>query len=335
MYDSTPELDRSPSLSSNSSGTSSSVSSLPPITPALHQLSSFPSSSYPHSPNSSLLDHHSSKVRPAKIDTGAGAKTGPWSAGHRTGAGSSSFGDAKRMWSGLERNDSVGGGGGVGLGLGRSPSPVKEGSEQSTPRSVKRATWGYGQGSGNNSAGTSPSPTKTNGTTPLEGSPRTTSSSPTRKPLPSIPFPPSSPTRSSTNSPTTSTSARQLSSSIFSSRAATNVPIDQQPRSTSPVHRSRFDSFTPSTSTTSLGGGLGRQGTHRRANTLPHNTLLNSIGLPLPPDDLAGGAEVAGTFSRVFLSSASFLPKQKPDPHFLPFLTQVYPDEPDFLDPPT
>ncbi|BGP43492.1 iqgap-related protein [Rhodotorula kratochvilovae] len=256
MY-ATPDLDRSPSLSSNSSA-ASSAGTQPPITPALSSVSTFPSPSKTAATSdfgTPLGKSPFPRLSPSKTPT-SGSKPSPWSAGHRTGAGSQSFDAARAAFANLDNSG------------GSAPSPILRPSPFGGDSSYRPSSPGsFRTGSPVRDGASSP----TRSTSPVRfgtpGSPtRRFGSTSARPPLPSIPsdrpsYSPShgSPALGSTsrNSPSLSgsASARVLSSAIFSTRD---------------------------------GSGLDRSGVgsvrrfekgHRRAMTLPQ---LGADGLPLP-----------------------------------------------------
>ncbi|GAA5972838.1 hypothetical protein JCM11641_003965 [Rhodosporidiobolus odoratus] len=292
-YESSPNLDRSPSLSSNSSG-ASSAGTLPPITPALPQTSTFSPPADPHvsefgTPLKATLSK--SSRTPTAI---GGGKTSPWSAGHRTGGGAKSFDAARAAFTSMERDSdgngrsspvlrttpfgSVRGGGGT-----DSPSPgqaswARSGSPVRPSSPFKRED-----------GLPSPAPANSPFAFPVSASPSaaqrmstspTRMASPTRSarpPLPTIPSdrPAMSPqpnygSPSFTTSPNLGHAQRErvLSSAIFSSRDRPSSPA--LPNSTEFASIDRGIGSIRST--------VGRGG-HKRAMTLPHNSL-GANGLP-------------------------------------------------------
>lgn len=274
LYSSNP-LDRSPSLSSNSSG----ASSLGPITPALPGSSTFPSpamgSEYDsHSPNPSIL--RSSRGSIANLAAySRGGKEAPsrstptWTAGHRAGSASV---DSPRTFG----------------GLGKSPSlrtgllPIDE------PKEDKVAAWRSGSPRTRTLSQVSQYENRAASPTLRSASP--TPSSPSHHsyvPSPSSYSPHPSPTAYSPHPSSPTTSARALSSSIFSSRSPALPPPH------SPLPTDLAGSVVGSVRSLQGSDGLARTGSfargHRRAMTLPH---LGEGGLPVPP----GEAEVVGAF---------------------------------------
>ncbi|GAA6016992.1 hypothetical protein JCM11491_006122 [Sporobolomyces phaffii] len=274
-----PFLDRSPSLSSDSGA--SSASSLPPITPALGSVSSFASTSmkeplesvnefgsppkaiFPRIGKSSTSSSNSSTPPPS-------GRPGPWSKGHRTGAGSASFDAARAAFSNLEngrtspiiRTTSFSDVKGR-----RSPSPTKD----------------------------SPARTTSPALTPIPSSP-TRTGSPTRFSRPPLPTIPSSSNVDPTAAPAPSSrplsmsigpqSARILSSAIFSSKDRPSSPVIGNGEGSPVLERGIGSMRRPD--------GRG----HRRAMTLPQ---LGLNGLPVPGADVAG-EDVPGLPGRVRLS---------------------------------
>ncbi|KAK4704775.1 Ras GTPase-activating-like protein IQGAP2/3, partial [Phenoliferia sp. Uapishka_3] len=309
------DLDRSPSLSSNSSGVSS-VHSLNPATPALAPASSFPSpqlkeytDSIPHQHDHVPLGNTANRATRGSIGNLAAysrdggkspisVRAQPWSSGHRTGAGVSSFDSARDKFGPVGRSPSLR------TGLLNQPTPE-------SPSEDKVAAWRYSSATSSptltspTSRGALPrpplSPTRvptdhrsTSPTSYARPSSRTSSTSPTRI---AHPLPPLDPHFSS------SASARIRASSIFSTRDAP-VPANLHPPSplvNSDLSRSVVGSVRGLQDGSSYARG------HRRAMTLPQ---LGAGGLPLPPDanaTLAAGEEVAG---RVRLSR----PAESPSP---------------------
>ncbi|GAA5901502.1 Iqg1p [Sporobolomyces salmoneus] len=268
-----PFLDRSPSLSSDSGA--SSASSLPPITPALGSISSFASTNG-REPLEPVNEFGSSPKtafpRMAKSSTSSsngsnspqiGRSGGPWSRGHKTGAGSASFDAARAAFSNLENGRSspviqttsfnnVKGR--------RSPSPNKDSPFRTTSPALPPVP---------------SSPTRT-------GSPTRFS----RSPLPTIPSTSSFETTSS-GSGATQLPSRPLSMSIGpqSARILSSAIFSSKDRPTSPVI-GNADGYPV------LDRGMGSMRRpdgrgHRRAMTLPQ---LGLNGLPVPGG--GGGAEV-------------------------------------------
>ena len=266
LYSSNP-LDRSPSLSSNSSG----ASSLGPITPALPGSSTFPSptmgSEYDsHSPNPSI--HRSSRGSIANLAAySRGAKDAPsrstptWTAGHRAGAVSV---DSTRTF----------GPGGKSPSLRTGLLPIVE------PKEDKVAAWRSGSPRTRTLSQVSQYENRSGSPTFRSGSPNPSTTS-HHSFVPS-PHPSYSPHPASPNA-----SARALSSAIFSSRS----PALPAPHS--PLPTDLAGSVVGSVRSLQ-GDGLARTNSfargHRRAMTLPH---LGAGGLPVPPGD----AEVVGTSS--------------------------------------
>ncbi|GAA5820379.1 hypothetical protein JCM10212_002727 [Sporobolomyces blumeae] len=247
-HNGSPFLDRSPSLSSDSGA--SSVSSIPPVTPALGSTASFTQpGKEPLEPVSEFAPSRQQTFpRLGKTSSGAAspsAKPSPWSAGHHTGAGSASFDAARAAFSNLEngRSSPVVRTTSFGDSMGRRPpSPVKD------------------------------SPSRT--TSPLfpPSSPNR-NASPTRYTRPVLPtIPSSSEAPPSPSRPLSaaigSQSARILSSAIFSSKDRPSSPALGGGEPGSPV-------FERSMGSMRRPEGRG----HRRAMTLPQ---LGLNGLPVP-----------------------------------------------------
>ncbi|GAA5998808.1 Iqg1p [Rhodotorula paludigena] len=273
MY-SSPDLDRSPSLSSNSSG-ASSAGTQPPKTPALSTVSTFSSSTSPFKEAISEFDTPGKAVfprlSPQKTPTSA-AKTSPWSAGHRA---SQSFDAARQTFANLERTASMSGGAspvsrstpfGDASNF-RAGSPVRSDGASSPTRPGSPVRFGT-PGSPTRGIGTGVGP-------PSSPTRFGSTSRATRPPLPTIPSdrPSDSPSfRSTTLS--TSASARALSSAIFSTR--------------DPAAQGAASPSLPQAPLTGLErsvvGSVRRfEKGHRRAMTLPQ---LGVNGLPSPD---AGG----------------------------------------------
>lgn len=260
MYD-TPDLDRSPSLSSNSSRASSSGTQ-PPITPALPAVPTFPSPS-----KASFASEAGTPVSKSPFPRSLSptkTPTSPWSAGHRTGAGSHSFDAARAAFANLDQG-------------GRAPSPVLRttpfgDSSNRHPSSPSSLRGGSPVRDGAHSPTHPGSPVRLG--TPGSPTRARFGSTSQRPPLPSIPsdrpsFSPSpsantSPFLSGSGSPSlsSSASARVLSSSIFSTRDGAGGAAGLERGGVGSVRR--FEKG------------------HRRAMTLPH---LGTDGLPLPGGD--------------------------------------------------
>ncbi|SCV68238.1 BQ2448_359 [Microbotryum intermedium] len=276
MYDPTSvDLDRSPSLSSQSSGASSASSSAP-ITPAFATLSSFPSSRYPHSSkghHSSIseakdalsnltnlrLTGPSSGGSPASLDRNGSAAASPWSAGHR----STMSLDTKTLHKSPSSR--------MGL-MGRADEKPLS-SQSGMGRSLQSQVFGNGHSS----------PSQYSSTRMTGGSP--TRTSPTR-PFDHLQHSPG-----------------KVNPSIFSTRAESPAPV--QLRNASPDGlgrvgsiRGAFDGSGSVSSNSNSPRALG----HRRAMTLPHNGMLGPNGLPQAATELIGAGEVAGLPGRVRLS---------------------------------
>lgn len=346
------DLDRSPSLSSNSSNSgASSVPSVP--TPQLPPSSTFPSSTYPSSPQftGNGKDHYDHNLAKSSLNSSSNSTVSspsgyrsrtesmlrdgtntrldqqhrsPWSAGHKTGAGSASFDSARARFG---SNAST-----ANKDLFRTTSVKANLSEPGTLSRYDTSPWRSNRSpsrlepvkTGTDSIGSSTSPTPSSPTTfafPLSAAP----ASPTRRsPLPptpqpgsptrrglnspfapgspssrevgkgSVPFPPSSPSRSparSIHSPhmhtPNSNSAQALSSAIFATRDSPSSPVIARG-----AGLGRFDSISSSAS--------GRAGTHRRAMTLPQNFL--------PPTLDQAQEQVAGLPGRARLSRPADAP---------------------------
>ncbi|GAA5964914.1 hypothetical protein JCM21900_000018 [Sporobolomyces salmonicolor] len=271
MY-SSPSLDRSPSLSSDSGA--SSASSLPPVTPALGSVSTFASANgkEPLEPVSEFgTPFKATPARglktPTSDDTPTAGRSSPWRVGHRTGAGSASFDAARAAFSNLEN--------------GRS-SPI-----------LRTTTFGEQRSWRPNSPTKEPSsPARTASPTFSSSPSRTASHSPSRMasparsprpPLPTIPSDTGSPSRPM--SPAIgSPSARVVSSAIFSTKDLPSSPAIGS------VPGSPASSFSP-TLYRGIGSVRRMDGRgHRRALTLPQ---LGVNGLPLPgaADGAAAGFE--------------------------------------------
>lgn len=240
------------------------------------------------------------------------SSSSPWSAGHRTGAGSASFDSARaRFGSPASSAQELG-------GLGRSPSirPTTTTPAPSTP------TEAGGRTPTSSWRGSTPTPldTSTQHSSPTRrtqspftttSSPRSGSISPTKS---SLPFPPSS---SPTKAPP--------SSSPFSSAASpsSRSPLPSVPQgSSSPDRHHQHQRTTSIFSTRDLpspssadDGGLGRQGSvrgvgmgmgmgmgHRRAMTLPHSNGLGAAPSPVEGMGMGMEAEVTGLPNRLRLS---------------------------------
>lgn len=137
-----PFLDRSPSLSSDSGA--SSASSLPPITPALSSVASFSSNGreplesvneFESSPKPQFPRIGKSSTSSSNASTPPHSRPGPWSKGHKTGAGSASFDAARAAFSNREngrespviRTTSFGD-----ISSKRPPSPIKDSPSRMT-----------------------------------------------------------------------------------------------------------------------------------------------------------------------------------------------------------
>lgn len=279
-----PFLDRSPSLSSDSGA--SSASSLPPITPALGSVSSFTSASgreplevvneFGSPPKTVFPRLAKSSGSSSNASTPpTSSRPGPWSKGHKTGAGSASFDAARAAFSNVEngRTSPVIRTTSFGEVKGRqSPSPTKDSPFRSASPSLSHQA--------------PPSPTRT-------GSPTRFS----RPPLPTIPSsstfdsnsssaqaPPSRPLSMSIGPQ----SARILSSAIFSSKDRPQSPIIGNGEGSPVLERGMGSMRRPD--------GRG----HRRAMTLPQ---LGLNGLPVPGGDV--GAEDVPGKSLCFLTKES------------------------------
>ncbi|GAA5904612.1 hypothetical protein JCM5296_005248 [Sporobolomyces johnsonii] len=271
MY-SSPSLDRSPSLSSDSGA--SSASSLPPVTPALGSVSSFASANgkEPLQPVSEFgTPFKATLSRGIKTPTSNGppstGRSSPWSAGHRTGAGSASFDAARAAFSNLENGRSSPILRTTAFGEQRSWRPSSPTKDSSSPARTASPTF-------------SSSPSR-----PASHSPSRMASparSP-RPPLPTIPSDTGSPSRPMSPS-IGSPSARVVSSAIFSTKDLPSSPA------IGGVPGSPASSFSP---TVYRGVGSARRTDgrgHKRAMTLPQ---LGMNGLPLPGavDGTAAGFE--------------------------------------------
>ncbi|GAA5820880.1 hypothetical protein JCM11251_001859 [Rhodosporidiobolus azoricus] len=322
-----PDLDRSPSLSSDSG--SSSTGTLPPISPALQSSSTFSSPTIGDStevgefgtPVKAVLNRGSKT--PTAAPAGEAKAPSPWSAGHRSGGGSVSFDAARATFASLEtqngrsspilRTSPFIGNGGAPKGSdspGSAPSPWgRPGSPVRPPSPFKRED---GRASPTPTAGTfafprpaSPShapasPSNRFSTSPTRlGSPGRTTA---RPPLPTIPSDRPVPSSSAStigfpSSPTTSYSlspslpqrerARVLSSAIFSLRDRPSSPALASSPDFSSV-QGLERSVVGSVRSAAGRGGMG----HRRAMTLPQ---LGMNGLPVPaPGSMCGAGLGAG-----------------------------------------
>ncbi|GAA5865578.1 hypothetical protein JCM8547_007655 [Rhodosporidiobolus lusitaniae] len=304
---SSASLDRSPSLSSNSSGSSSSTGTLPPITPALQSSSTFSSPSQGAGEFGTPVKATLSKGSRTPTNAGTNGRGSLWSAGHRTGGGTASFDAARSMWFTMESQNSS-----PVLPTSSSPwarpsspvrptSPFKRGDpsipENGRGSPTPSANGSFAFPSSSSSSSSSPNPSAgriSTSPTRLNTKSFSCSTSPTRSfarpPLPIIPSdrpaPPTSPALSGKDRD------RVLSSAIFSSR---DRPSSPALGSTSPA----LGSTSPDPSATGLGytasmrraGGAG----HKRAMTLPH---LGANGLPLPAGvggAVGGGMERTGS----------------------------------------
>ncbi|GAA5926398.1 Iqg1p [Sporobolomyces koalae] len=277
-----PFLDRSPSLSSDSGA--SSASSLPPITPALGSSSSFtstngreplervnefgspPKAAFPRIGGSKMSASSSNSSTPPP----ASGRPGPWSKGHKTGAGSASFDAARAAFSNLEN--------------GRA-SPVVR-------------TTSFSSMSGRQS----PSPKKespiatSNGSLPPVPSSPVRAGSPmrySRSPLPTIPS-----TSTEDAIPASTASPRPLSMSFGpqSARILSSAIFSSKDRPSSPVIGNAENSPVLDRGAGSMRRPEGRG--HRRAMTLPQ---LGLNGLPVPGGEV-GNEDVPGLPGRVRLS---------------------------------
>ncbi|GAA5946128.1 hypothetical protein JCM3775_004155 [Rhodotorula graminis] len=287
----TPDLDRSPSLSSNSSR-ASSTGTLPPVTPALPATSTFAPSSPsklsstvdPTSPFGSVGAGAKSPFPRSPSPTKAPSSPSPWSAGHRTGAGTRSFDTARATFANLDQAQ--------GPGPGRAPSPTRRptpfGDSSNRPHSPAP-----GSSSPTRDGAHSPSRSAAYPAAPPSPTRFGTPGSPTRRfhssasPVPGAltdrpSFSPAPGSPASFGSPQVgggggspslsgSASARVLSSAIFSTRADPAVP------------------GSPALDRSGVGSVRRFERGHRRALTLPH---LGENGLPLGPG--AGGAGEVG-----------------------------------------
>ncbi|GAA6050880.1 hypothetical protein JCM3770_005753 [Rhodotorula araucariae] len=264
MYTS-PELDRSPSLSSNSSGASSAGTG-PPITPALSAVSTFPSPSPTKATAPSIFNTPPSRspfprLSPSKTPTSS-SKPSPWSAGHRTGAGTQSFDAARAAFASLDNG-------------GPAPSPVLRSAPFDDPSNRPSSPGSLRTGSPVRDGASSPTRAGSPVRLAIPGSPsRRFGSTSGRPPLPSIPSdrPSYSPAHASptlgSSSPSLSgsTSARMLSSAIFATRDANG--LDRS----------------------GVGSVRRFEKGHRRAMTLPQ---LGADGLPLPGSGAEDGVAKA------------------------------------------
>ncbi|GAA6013146.1 hypothetical protein JCM10207_006185 [Rhodosporidiobolus poonsookiae] len=310
---SSPFLDRSPSLSSDSG--SSSAGTLPPVTPALPSTDTFASTTSSNAGLSEFGTPLKSTLSRGRGTPGAaaGGKTSPWSAGHRTGGGSVSFDGARAMFANLEAQN--------GRVSPVPPSPATNTSSASPwarPGSPVRSTSPFKENNGR----ASPVPSNGSVVFPRSSSPTHSSAadtptrlstsptrfgSPTRAsrpPLPTIPSDrpmPSSPPRpahgsyspnpnfgfsspSLSHSPSSTPAHRErervLSSAIFSSRDRPSSPaIGSSP------DLAALSSTLPGLDRSVVGSvrsAVGRAGSHRRAMTLPQNLVMGRDGLPVP-----------------------------------------------------
>lgn len=301
-------LDRSPSLSSNSSDNSSAAGL--PITPSMNSNSTFSSplihnhkdlesDSYSNNVNQQIsskgsignLAAYSSRrtFDSSKETTPTAARPTPsaWSSGHRTGAGSASF-DSTRAQFGATSN------------AGRSPS-LRTGllnkEENNAPGLVggeKVSAWR-----------TSSSPSILNRTNSITTSPTKVSSASTstfmRPPSTSIdmsrtssaPIPStSSPSSSFTSNYQNTSPTRANSHSSYQPQPTAHSPLP--PTSARALSSSIFATKDSNGFTETVGSGLQRSGSfargHRRAMTLPQ---LGGLGLPVPPSE----SEVVGMYT--------------------------------------
>ncbi|GAA5951462.1 hypothetical protein JCM3765_005942 [Sporobolomyces pararoseus] len=275
-----PFLDRSPSLSSDSGA--SSASSLPPITPALGSVSSFASANgkeplevvneFGSPPKTVFPRIAKSSSSSSNVSTPPSSRPGPWSKGHKTGAGSASFDAARAAFSNMEngRTSPVIRTTSFSDVKGRqSPSPTKDSPFRSTSPALTQAP---------------PSPTRTG--------------SPTRFSRPPLPTIPSSSTFDSNSSVTQAPPSRPLSMSIGpqSARILSSAIFSSKDRPQSPVIGNGEGSPVLDRGVGSMRRPDGRG--HRRAMTLPQ---LGLNGLPVPGGDV-GAEDVPGLPGRVRLS---------------------------------
>lgn len=304
---STNYLDRSPSLSSNSSDNSSAAGL--PITPSMNSNSTFSSplihnnkdlendstsnnGSHQISSKGSIgnLASYSSRknLDSSKETTPTAARptASAWSSGHRTGAGSASF-DSTRAQFGATSNS------------GRSPS-LRTGLLNKEENGAS----GLGGGEKVSAWRTSSSPSLLNRTNSISTSPSKLSSSSTstfmRPPLTSIDMSrtSSAPIPSTSSSSSTYTSNHQNTSptrsnshSSYQPQSSAHSPLP--PTSARALSSSIFATKDSNGSTETTGSGLQRTGSfargHRRAMTLPQ---LGVLGLPVPPSE----SEVVGAY---------------------------------------
>lgn len=299
-YYSTEPLDRSPSLSSNSSG-ASSAQSLPPVTPALPPASSFPSLNYKDveeltGPSDYVplnISGANLRNRPGSIgnlasfsrDKSPSVSKAQWSAGHKTGAGSASFDSARSAFGATGRSPSLRTNLLAQAGGRDSPTEDKVAAWRTTSATSPTSSPGsVARGPLPRLPPTSPvrasTPTEPRSSSPISftGAPFPQAASPNRGPLPIQP----SYTPAVGTSP--GASARIRASSIFSTREAGLPPPSSSPLGTSPHPQGVAGPVRGQQE----GGGSYARG-HRRAMTLPQ---LGAAGLPLPPGQV--DAEVAG-----------------------------------------